>query len=122
MRKREKAWQQRLLLAAAAIAACCQLFHAHYHEPCDRSRVPAAREMRAACAPILRFAADAAEIGAHDDFCPICAGLFTSDVPAADTPTPILYAPAASPRFAADAAPIRFFPLPPGRAPPAPRA
>ena len=79
-------------------------------------------EMRAACAPILRFAADAAAIGAHDDFCPICAGLFTSDVPAAAPPTPILHAPAASPRFAADAAPIRFFPLPPGRAPPAPRA
>ncbi len=122
MRKREKAWQQRLLLAAAAIAACCQLFHAHYHEACDRGLAPAVREMRADAVASFRFAADAAGIVAHDDFCPICAGAFTSDAPPADPPTPILLPPAAAAHFSADAAPIRFFPLPPGRAPPAPRA
>ena len=123
MGKRKKSWQQRLLLAAAAIAACCQLFHAHYHEPYDRSHAPAAREMRAEVVPSLRFAADVAvEIDAHGDFCPICAGLFTSDVPNDAPLAPSLNPPAAAARFSADAAPSLFFPLPPGRAPPSSRA
>ncbi len=123
MRKRETSWQQRLLLAAAAIAACCQLFHAHYHEPFDRCHAPAARQMSAEIITSRRFAADGAvEIDVHGDFCPICAGLFTSDVPNDAPPTPIQNPPAAVARFSADAAPSLFFPLPPGRAPPASRA